>query len=38
LEPEVANTGFIVLGTKGEEITGDWRELHNERLHDLYSS
>jgi len=38
LDPEVANTGFTVLGTKREEVTGDWRELHNEKLHDLYSS
>jgi hypothetical protein len=22
---------------KREEITGDWRKLHNEKLHDLYS-
>jgi hypothetical protein len=31
------HTGFTVLGTKREEVTGDWRELHNEKLHDLYS-
>jgi hypothetical protein len=31
-------TGFTVLGTKREEVTGDWRELHNEKLHYLYSS
>jgi hypothetical protein len=31
-------TGVTVLGTKREEVTGDWRELHNEKLHDLYSS
>jgi len=23
---------------KRDEVTGDWRELHNEELHDLYSS
>jgi hypothetical protein len=23
---------------KGEEITGEWRKLHNEELHDIYSS
>jgi len=22
---------------KGEEVTGDWRKLHNEGLHGLYS-
>jgi hypothetical protein len=21
-----------------EDVTGDWRKLHNEELHDLYSS
>jgi hypothetical protein len=31
-------TGFTELGTKREELTGDWRELHNEKLHDLYST
>jgi hypothetical protein len=23
---------------KRDEITGEWRKLHNEELHDLYSS
>jgi hypothetical protein len=23
---------------KGDEMTGDWRQLHNEELHNLYSS
>jgi hypothetical protein len=23
---------------KREEISGDWRKLHNEKLHDVYSS
>jgi hypothetical protein len=23
---------------KREEVTGDWRKLHNEELHNLYSS
>jgi hypothetical protein len=27
-----------MLGPKREEVTGDWRKLHNEELHDLYSS
>jgi hypothetical protein len=25
-------------GTKRDEATGDWRKLHNEELHNLYSS
>jgi hypothetical protein len=27
-----------VFGPKGDEVTGGWRKLHNEELHDLYSS
>ena len=27
-----------VFGPKRDEITGEWRRLHNEELHDLYSS
>jgi hypothetical protein len=27
-----------ILGPKREKMTGDWRILHNEELHDLYSS
>jgi hypothetical protein len=26
------------FGPKGEEMTGDWRRLHNEELHNLYAS
>ena len=26
------------LGTKGDEVTGEWRKLHNEEFSDLYSS
>ena len=26
-----------VVGHKREEVTGDWRKLHSEELHDLYS-
>jgi hypothetical protein len=26
-----------ILGTKREELTGNWRKLHNEELYDLYS-
>jgi hypothetical protein len=27
-----------IFGPKGDEVTGGWRKLHNEELHDLYSS
>jgi hypothetical protein len=27
-----------IFGPKGDEVTGEWRELHNEKLHNLYSS
>jgi hypothetical protein len=27
-----------VFGLKKDEVTGDWRKLHNEELHNLYSS
>jgi hypothetical protein len=27
-----------IVGSMMEEITGDWRKLHTEELHDLYSS
>jgi hypothetical protein len=27
-----------VFGPKRDEVTGKWRKLHNEELHDLYSS
>jgi hypothetical protein len=27
-----------IFGTKGNEMTGEWRKLHNEELQDLYSS
>jgi hypothetical protein len=26
------------FGPKRNEVTGEWRKLHNEELHDLYSS
>jgi hypothetical protein len=26
-----------IFGPKGDEVTGDWRQLHNEELHNLYS-
>jgi hypothetical protein len=27
-----------IFGPKGEEVTGEWTELHNEELNDLYCS
>jgi hypothetical protein len=27
-----------VFGPKRDEVTGEWRKLHNKDLHDLYSS
>jgi len=27
-----------IFGPKGDELTGEWRKLHNEELNDLYSS
>jgi hypothetical protein len=27
-----------ICGPKRDEVTGEWRKLHNEELHDLYSS
>jgi hypothetical protein len=27
-----------IFGPKRDEVTGDWRKLHNEELHELYSS
>jgi hypothetical protein len=29
---------WMIFGTEIEEVMGDWRKLHNEDLHDLYSS
>jgi hypothetical protein len=28
----------IIFGPKMDEVTGEWRKLHNEELHNLYSS
>jgi hypothetical protein len=28
----------IIFGLKKDEVTGDWRKLHNEELHNWYSS
>jgi hypothetical protein len=27
-----------ILGPERDEVTGEWRQLHNEELNDLYSS
>jgi hypothetical protein len=27
-----------IFGPKRDEVTGEWRKLHNEKLNDLYSS
>jgi hypothetical protein len=27
-----------IFGLKGDKVMGDWRKLHNEELHNLYSS
>jgi hypothetical protein len=27
-----------IFGSKRDEVTGEWRKLHDEELHDLYSS
>ena len=27
-----------IFGPRGDEMTGEWRKLHNEELNDLYSS
>jgi len=27
-----------IFGTRRDEVTGEWRRLHNEELNDLYSS
>jgi len=32
------NMVLRILGPKREEVTGEWRKLHNEGLNDLYSS
>ena len=32
------NRMLRILGSKREEVTGEWRKLHNEELNDLYSS
>jgi hypothetical protein len=29
---------YNIIGPKRDEVTGGWRKLHNEELHNLYSS
>jgi hypothetical protein len=29
---------ILVFGPRRDEVTGEWRKLHNEELNDLYSS
>jgi hypothetical protein len=31
------NRVMRIFGPKRDEVTGEWRKLHNEELHDLYS-
>jgi hypothetical protein len=32
------NRVLRIFGPKKDEVTGGWRKLHNEKLHNLYSS
>jgi hypothetical protein len=32
------NRELRIFGPKRDEMTGEWRKLHNEELNDLYSS
>jgi hypothetical protein len=34
----VQDSVLRIFGPKRDEVTGGWRTLHNEELHDLYSS
>jgi hypothetical protein len=38
LEVFVNSVLMRVFGPKRDEVTDEWRKLHNEELHDLYSS
>jgi hypothetical protein len=29
---------MVIFVTESEEVAGGWRKLHNEELHDFYSS
>jgi hypothetical protein len=37
---EVFENGVLrrICGSKRDEVTGEWRELHSEELHDFYTS
>jgi hypothetical protein len=37
---EIKNNRVLwrIFGPKRDEVTGEWRRLHNEEVHDLYSS
>jgi hypothetical protein len=37
LEMFVSRVLRTIFGPKRDEVTGEWRKLHNEELHDLYS-
>ena len=32
------SNGYRIFGPKRDEVTGEWRKLHNEKLNDLYCS
>jgi hypothetical protein len=32
------NRMLRIFGSKRDEVIGEWRKLHNEKLNDLYSS
>jgi hypothetical protein len=32
------NRVLRIFGLKRDQVTGEWRKLHNKELHDLYSS
>ena len=35
---EFQNRVLRIFGPKRDEVTGEWKKLHNDELHDLYSS
>jgi hypothetical protein len=39
-KPSVSENRVLrrIFGLKRDGVTGEWRKLHNEELHDLYSS